>query len=262
MNGLPASLHAVIDTPDCSGGGDDRRPGLRMLDGSDGPARLMFESASRQRHTALLDRWLAIVRVQPTAACGARVVWVLDARTIRWSGGLPPSELHRGMTGLNSEETPILWFRADSGVDTRRGFTAPGVFEAAGIVDAARVRVAARRLRRQVRLRVSIDPEMWGLSASAPSPEDAAIGSVPRLTITASGALRPLELPVVRQWLLLPPERRPKRPQQPRTPGAYGPGPLPRHVASRWPRSSLLSRWWSSLTSAASFSTGYVMLFS
>lgn len=205
MDGLPASIHAVIDTPDCAGGGGERRPDLQMLDGSDGPARLTFESASSRRHAALLYRWLALVRVQPTVKCAARVVWILDACTIHWSGGLPPSELHRGVTGLNSEETPLLWFRSDSGLDTRRGFTAPGVFGAAGIVDAARIRVAAGRLRRQVRLRVSIDPEMWGLAVSAPSPEDAAAGRARRLTITASGARRPLDLPVIGQWLLLRP---------------------------------------------------------
>jgi len=66
-----------------------------MLDETDGAARLIFESISRRRHVARLERWIAVIRLQRSAVRAARVVWLLDARTIRWSGGLPPRDLHR-----------------------------------------------------------------------------------------------------------------------------------------------------------------------
>ena len=198
MNGLPAGFRSLIDTPQCAQGGD-RQSRLQMLDGSDGPARLVFTCGLSWRHVARLDRWLAIVRPQPTAGTGFRMIWLLDASTVRWSGGMAPGELYRGVTGLASEVAPILWFRAGSGDDRRRGFTASGVFGAAGIVDAAQVRVATRRIRRQARLRMSIDTGMWGLSTGLAARNDTAPAGY--LAITASGVLRPLELQVIGQWL-------------------------------------------------------------
>jgi|SRR5271157_965052 len=35
-----------------------------MLDGTDGTARLVFESISGRRHAARLDRWIAVIRLQ------------------------------------------------------------------------------------------------------------------------------------------------------------------------------------------------------
>src|SRR6266567_1027029 len=64
MSGTSAGFHAMIDILGRAGGGDTRRPGLRMPDGSDGAARLVFKSGSKRRRTAVLHRWLAIVRVQ------------------------------------------------------------------------------------------------------------------------------------------------------------------------------------------------------
>ena len=169
-----------------------------MLDGRNGPARLVFESDTSWRHAARLDRWLAIVWDQPPPRGASRVIWLLDASTVRWSGGQPPGELGRGMTGLGAEEAPILWFRASSGADRRRGFTASGVFGAAGIVDGARVRVTARRMRKLTRLRMSIDTGMWGLSAR---PAYCEIAPGPALTITAFSALRPLDPQAIGRWL-------------------------------------------------------------
>ena len=195
MNGWPPGFRTLLDAPSCAPGGD-RQSGPQMLDGRDGPARLAFESATSWRHGARLDRWLAIVWDQPPAGV-SRVIWLLDASTVRWSGGRPPRELHRGRTGL-AEESPILWLRADGGADGGRGFTATGVFGAAGIVDAARVRVAARWIRAQTRLRMAIDTRMWDLSSRAPCCE---FVRDPALTITASGVLRPIEPQAIEQWL-------------------------------------------------------------
>jgi hypothetical protein len=130
------------------------------------------------------------------------VVWLLDASTVRWPGGLPPGALYRGVTGLNAEETPILWFRAgDDDHGGRRGFTASGVLGAAGIKDAARVHVATRRLRRQIRLRMAVNPQMWGRSACLAGSADLGAEPGPQLTITAAGTLRPLESEAIRTWM-------------------------------------------------------------
>ena len=78
--------------------------------------------------------------------------------------------------------------------EERRGFTSAGVFGAAGVVDAAQVRVTGRRPGRQVQLRMTIDTRMWGLSASLGDGDAIAATPAPGLSITASGVLRPLEL--------------------------------------------------------------------
>jgi hypothetical protein len=199
MRSTSTGLPATVGTLGRAANGRGWAP-LQMLDGTDGAARLVFESGSGRRHAARLDRWIAIIRLERSAARPARVVWLLDARTVRWSGGLPPGDLYRGATGLNSEETPILWFRAGDSDDGRRVFTASGVFGAAGIMDAARVRVVARRMRRQVRLRMAVNPQMWGLSACLAASADTCAGPGPELTITAAGALRPLESAAIRTW--------------------------------------------------------------
>ena len=198
MNGLPVSLRTLMDAPQYEHG-SERQPGLRMLDGRDGPVRLVFESGISWRHAARLDRWLAILWPSPPAGTGARMIWLLDASTVRWSGRKPPGELYRGLTGFASEEQPVLWFRAGDEIGKQRGYTASGVFAAAGIVDAARVRVAAFRKRRRVRLRMSIDTGMWGLSAV---PADSGYtGPGGHLRIKASGVLRPLEPRAIAPWL-------------------------------------------------------------
>ena len=139
MKSIETGLAAAVSTADRSGSAGGWAP-FQMLDGTDGTARLVFESISGRRHAASLDRWIAVIRLQRSAVRAARVMWLLDARTVRWSGGLPPRDLSRGATGLSAEETPILWFRAGDGdgTDGPRVFTVSGVFGAAGILDAAR----------------------------------------------------------------------------------------------------------------------------
>lgn len=72
MSGTSAGFHAMIDILGRAGGGDTRA-GLRMLDGSDGAARLEFKSGSKRRRTAVLHRWIAIVRVQAPLRSQAHV---------------------------------------------------------------------------------------------------------------------------------------------------------------------------------------------
>jgi hypothetical protein len=195
-------LAAAVATAERSGTGGGWTP-WQMLDGTDGAARLVFQSISGRRHAASLDRWIAVIRLQRSAVRASRVLWLFDARTVRWSGGRPPGDLYRGATGLNTEETPILWFRAADGDDDggRRAFTASGVFGAAGIMDAARVRVTPRRMRRQVRLRMAVDPQMWGLFAGPAAYADTWAGPGPVLKITAAGTARPLESEAIRPWM-------------------------------------------------------------
>ena len=52
MNGLPAGFRTLIDTPQCAQGGD-RQSRLQMLDGSDGPARLVFTCGLSWRQARL-----------------------------------------------------------------------------------------------------------------------------------------------------------------------------------------------------------------
>jgi hypothetical protein len=200
MSGMSAGFHEVIGTLGTAGE-DSTRTGLAMLDGTDGAARLVFKSSGKRRCTAMAHRWLAIVRVHPAAGRAARMVWVLDARTTRWSRGSPPGDLHRGLTGLDAEAAPVLWFQAADGAQERRGFTAAGVFGAAGIVDAAQVRITRRRLGKHVRLGMTIDTQMWGLSVSPREGDGIPLTAGPRLTVTASGVLRPLEFAALRRWL-------------------------------------------------------------
>jgi hypothetical protein len=201
MSSTVAGLPGTVGPPDRAG--NTRGPAsLQMLDGTNGAARLVFESGGR-RHAARLNRWIAIIRLERSAVRAARIVWLLDVRTVRWSGGLPPGALYRGATGLNAEETPILWFRAGDGGghDGRRGFTASGVLGAAGIIDAARVHVATRRLSRQIRLRMVVNPQLWGLAACLAGSADVSAEPGPQLTITADGTLRPLEPEAIRIWM-------------------------------------------------------------
>ena len=103
------------------------------------------------------------------------------------------------MTGLNSEEVPILWFRGSGDQNGQRAFTASGVFGAAGITDGARVSVTARRIRRHIRLRLMINPQMWGLSGclgKAPYTRPH-----PALTIMAAGTPRLLDPDAVSSWV-------------------------------------------------------------
>ena len=202
MKSIETGLAAAVSTADRSGSVGGWAP-FQMLDGTDGTARLVFESISGRRHAARLDRWIAVIRLQRSAVRAARVVWLLDARTVRWSGGLPPRDLSRGATGLSAEETPILWFRAGDGdgADGPRVFTVSGVFGAAGVLDAARVRVAARRMRRQVRLRMAVDAQMWGLSAGPAAYAGTWAGPGPVLRIIAAGTPRPLEAEAIKPWM-------------------------------------------------------------
>ena len=202
MKRAETGLGAAVETAERSGIARGWAPFL-MLDGTDGAARLVFRSISGRRHAASLYRWIAVIRLQRSAVRAARVVWLLDARTVRWSGGRPPGDLYRGATGLNTEETPILWFRAADGDDDggRHAFTASGVFGAAGIMDAARVRVTPRRMRTQVRLRMTVDPRRWDLSADPTAYAGTWDGPGPVLRIIAAGIPRPLESEAIKPWM-------------------------------------------------------------
>jgi len=170
-----------------------------MLDGTNGAARLEFDSGDGRRYKAKLGHWIAISLPQRSAARAVRFVWLLDSRTVRWSGGLPPGDLHRGVTGLNSEEAPILWFRGSGDDNGQRAFAASGVFGAAGIVDSARVGVTARRIGRHIRLRIMINPQMWGLSGCPGKARYAWLH--PALTITVAGTPRLLDPDAVNSWI-------------------------------------------------------------
>jgi len=198
MSNAVTGLPAIVGAPGRAGNAE-RWAALQMLDGTNGAARLEFHSGDGRRYKAKLDRWITIIRPQRSAARAARFVWLLDARTVRWSGGTPPDDLRRGVIGLNSEETPILWFRDCGDDDGQRAFTATGVFGAAGIIDSARVRVTARRIRRHVRLRMTINPQMWGLSGCLGT--EPLIWPHPVLTITAAGTPRPLESEAISPWM-------------------------------------------------------------
>ena len=198
MSSAVTGLPAIVGAPGRAGNAE-RWAALQMLDGTSGAARLVFDSGDGRRHTAKLGRWIAISRLQRSAAHATRFVWLLDARTVCWAGGLPPGDLHRGATGLNSEEAPILWFRDCDDGGGQRAFTATGVFGSAGIIDSARVRVSTRRRRGYVRLKMTINPQMWGLSGclgTAPL-----IWPYPALTITAAATPRPLESEAINPWL-------------------------------------------------------------
>lgn len=198
MISMPEGFAAALGTLATAGG--STRTGLAMLDGTDGAARLVFGRGARRR-TAALGEWLAIIRVQPSLERGPRMLWVLDTRTIRWPGTAPLAGPGRAMTGLGAAVDPMLWFRAAGGAARRRGLTLSGVFRAGGIVDAARVRVTAPSMRDQVRLRLAVDPQMWGLPSPAWGGGRLGPGAAARLTITATGDLRPLEFAALRRWL-------------------------------------------------------------
>jgi hypothetical protein len=201
MPDLPAGWRTVLGRPSpaCP---DNQPPDPRMLGVADGPARLIFESSSGQRYHGRLERWLAVLRAEPPADRTLRAAWVLDARSVRWRGGLPPGELRRGATGLNSEEAPILCFSAIGGPERRgrRGATVPGVFGANGILDAASMRVRTCRVGGRLRLSIRVDTDMWDLSVAMARNLSSA-DPVRYLTISASGTPRPLELRTVTRWL-------------------------------------------------------------
>ena len=83
------------------------------------------------------------------------------------------------------------------------GVTRPGWIAGspAGVLDAARVRVAARRMRRQVRLRMAVDPQMWGLSAGPAAYAGTWAGPGPVLRIIAAGTPRPLDAEAIKPWM-------------------------------------------------------------
>lgn len=135
MTSLSSDLRTLLDS---SVEQRNAAPGaLRMLDGATGLVKPKFESGSGRHGSAWLDRWPAIIRLQP----------------------------------------------------------------AAGIVNGARVRVSVGWWRRLIRLRMTIDTDIWGLSGRPAMPDRRIWEPVPQLTITASGIPRPLRLMTVSRWL-------------------------------------------------------------
>ncbi len=61
--------------------------------------------------------------------------------------------------------------------------------------------VATRRLGRQIRLWMAVDPQMWGLAACLPASADTDAGPGPTLRIIAAGNPRPLEFEAIRTWM-------------------------------------------------------------
>jgi hypothetical protein len=237
MNSMSAGFYAAVSRLGQTG--QERTwTSLGMLDGSDGPARIVFKSEDRSQRCAVVPRWLAIVRVDHRIRHATSVIWLLDGSTVEWAGGTPPAQLRHGTTGLDSETNPVLWFHArgpaarrrpaKSGarLRPRRGvtatlaagrrvrfalprlpeprlpwrFTVYGVLGAAGIVDGARVEVSRPPLHRNAALRMTVATRMWGLSGDLPDiPADGPAGD-PSLTIKVAGALQPLDLGAVQQW--------------------------------------------------------------
>jgi hypothetical protein len=199
MAGLSPGLHEVIDT--LSRAGDRRKcSSLRMLDAGNGVARLRFISGYRRREMGAIYSWLAVIRIQSVPAPDTSVLWLLDARSADWARCTPPAILYRGRTGLAGETAPLIWFHASDGQELAHGGTAPGIFGAAGIADAAIIVVTRLRVSRQIRLDLDLDPRMWDLAA-APEGGWADADAGPRLTISATGFPRPLELSTIRCWL-------------------------------------------------------------
>jgi hypothetical protein len=193
MTATSAGFAAVVDALG-SGRSAECNAALGMLGGRGRDARLEFSSGRGRARTARIHRWLALLRLDPPAGCATTLVWGLDARSAHWSGGFRPGDLHRGRTGFDTEEHPPLWFRASPGCRRRgRALTAPGVLEAAGIVDAAEVS-AWFGLGRRVQLRMTFDTRIWGLSAGVDHSGSAA---QPSMTLKASGVVRPFDLATI-----------------------------------------------------------------
>jgi hypothetical protein len=165
MSGMPARLDALVDVLESSEDASSRTC-LRMLERGVGPARLVFKSSGKRRRATRLSRWLAIVCLQPPLGRAASVAWVPDGRITCWAAGMPPGELHRGATGLDPGATGAVVARSQQRGGPRR-FAAPGVFQAAGIVDGALLRVTRGRLRQRAWLRMTVNTRMWGRSAGA-----------------------------------------------------------------------------------------------
>ena len=77
MSGIPPRLDALADVLESSEDASSRTC-LRILEGDDGPARLVFKSSGKRRRATRLSRWPAIVRRQPPLGGAASVAWVLD----------------------------------------------------------------------------------------------------------------------------------------------------------------------------------------
>lgn len=204
MNGLPADFDVVLDALRRRTGASS--PGLGMLDDRDGPATLSCTSSSERRRRGRVHRWVAIMNLSPSPDSHTTVWWMLDGRTTRWAREQCPTALRRGSTGLDSERHPVLWFRTTARRSRAwRPWTAAGVFAAGGIVDSATVRVRARPMTRRTQLRLILETGMWGLSGpdwelSGPSDPDMRCDVAPRLAITVSGAIRPVEWEFIESW--------------------------------------------------------------
>ena len=113
MKSIEPGLAAAVSTADRSGSAGGWAPFQMLDEPTVGAAGIRIDQRAAPRGQAgSLDR-----RYPAPAVRGARSPSgvLLDARTVCWSGGLPPRDLSRDATGLSAEETPILSLPAGDG---------------------------------------------------------------------------------------------------------------------------------------------------
>ena len=123
MNGMPAAFNAAMGALGATAGGASPG-GFLMLDSSAGAAWLRMESASGEPRTAMVSRWLAVVRVGRGAGQtrATRVIWLLDVGTAAWRDGRAPAGLAayldrhgQNLAGQGTDDSLVLWFHARGG---------------------------------------------------------------------------------------------------------------------------------------------------
>jgi len=228
MHGMSAGFHAAMDALG-DAAGRDSRDGFLMLDPSSGAAQLRVKYLGGAQRTATVTRWVAVVRVGHRAGSipATRVFWLLDPGSAEspmlWfhaRGGrnaphlATPPPLQRGhgswrQRGRTAARLlagpPLAAFRLLRAALRRARapwkFTAAGVLGTAGIVDGASARVSRWPLGWRLRLRTEIDTTVWDLSGPAVLAAEGEQLPGARLTISATGRPRQLDLDVLRQWL-------------------------------------------------------------
>jgi hypothetical protein len=201
---LAAILDAMVrSTAGVSGFGGTTD--LRMICPERGSVSVVYR-APRCRRTGTAARWLGLIRSSETEQAVA-VMLVIDARSLTWRRGVAPTALFRGPTGFDADRQPVLWFRGSGSMAAGRRATAVGAFSAADLVDGARASVRLGLSRRRARMRLSLEPSAWRLSAplrwSFPTDSEV-LRQLPvadeRLTFSIRGWLRTTSPALLRQW--------------------------------------------------------------